>query len=122
MDDNLHEQDHREEALAQREAELAQRERQLKALEELRRLKLPEALQEQLDLGSDEALHRSLGMAQQLFALARLHSAEQQAPKRFQPPPEAVQHMNYAQRAALYERDREGYNQAFGGENRWMSR
>lgn len=112
----------REEALDRREAALQLRERQLTAREELRRLKLPESLNEHLDLQSEEGFRRSLGLAEQLFALARLQGAENQAPKRYQPSPEAARQLDYQQRAALYQNDPDSYQQTFGGEKTWTSR
>ena len=112
----------REEALKQREAALGLRERRLQAREALKRLRLPEALNDQLDLSSEEGLQRSLGLAEQLYALARLESAQTQAPKRFVPTAEAAATLNYQERAALYQQDRESYQQHFGGDSTWMSR
>lgn len=108
----MEEQDRREEELAQREAALLARERAMKAREALMEAGLPQALAAHLDLSSDEALDKSLALARE----ARRHQPPEGpgTPKAGKARAQAPG--GYAQRALLYQADRNDYLEQYIGE------
>ncbi|NLG57460.1 MAG: hypothetical protein GX540_03490 [Clostridiales bacterium] len=114
MNQKLQELEQGLEKLAQRESELALKERAMKAREALGEAGLPQHLAEHLNLSSDEALDQSLALAREIRKLP--FEAGPGTPRAGMA--RLPQNAGYAQRALLYQTDREAYYQQFGGETK----
>ncbi len=102
----------REAALALREAELERRERAASAREALAEAGLPRTLAEHLDLSSDEALARGLRLVREARRTGRDHALGAPKAARAGLAAEA----GYAQRALIYQTDRNSYLEQYKGE------
>ena len=101
-----------EAALAAREADLTRRELALRAQEALREARLPQSLAAHLDMSSEEGLKRSLALARE--AAKPLIEEAPGTPKADSP--RTGGQGGYAQRAMLYQTDRNDYLEQYKGE------
>jgi hypothetical protein len=102
-------------ALDKREQQLALAERRLAARALLMEKSLPQEMIGLLDLSDDERMRATLQLAEQLLRDRRPMDA--QAPKAATFTPSDAGSLSYTQRAALYQTDKAGYQQIYGGNN-----
>lgn len=102
-------------ALDKREQLLALAERRLTARALLMEKALPQEMIGLLDLSDDAQMRATLQLAEQLLRSGQLMAP--QTPKAATFTPADVGSLSYAQRAALYQTDKDGYQQIYGGKN-----
>ncbi len=108
----MEELDLRETELMKREAEIARRERAIKAREALAEAGLPHSLAAHLDYASDEALEQGLTLAKEARRLTEASALGLPKASAKRVPGQA----DYAQRALLYQTDRNDYLDQYKGE------
>ena len=102
-------------ALDKREQQLALAERRLAARALLMEKSLPQEMIGLLDLSDDERMRATLQLAEKLLRDRKPMDA--QTPKAATFTPADAGSFTYAQRAALYQTDKDSYQQIYGGNN-----
>lgn len=102
-------------ALDKREQQLALAERRMAARALLMEKALPQEMIGLLDLSDDERMRATLQLAEKLLRDSRPMDA--QTPKAATFTPAEAGSFTYAQRAALYQTDKDSYQQIYGGNN-----
>lgn len=102
-------------ALDKREQQLALAERRLAARALLMEKSLPQEMIGLLDLSDDERMRATLQLAEQLLRDSRRMAP--QTPKAATFTPAEAGSLSYTQRAALYQTDKDSYQQIYGGNN-----